>query len=76
MKNKKFYYQLGINIKNRRNELGITQQQLADIIGVGLNHIGKIEVAYKKPSLDLLLAIASALNIELDKLLNFKNNNQ
>ena len=45
-----FYKQLGKNIKVRRKEVGLTQQQLADKMGIGLNFMGKIEVAFSKPS--------------------------
>ena len=44
-----FYKQLGLNIKKRRQQRGLTQQQLADKVGIGLNFMGKIEVAFSKP---------------------------
>lgn len=72
MINDDFYIKLGNNIKNKRESLGITQQQLADIVGVGINHLGKIEVAYSKPSLDLLIAIAEALKVTVSQLSKFE----
>lgn len=69
--NKNFYKNLGINIKKRREKLGLSQQQLADIAGIGLNHLGKIEVAYSKPSLDLLIKIACALKTNVSDLTKF-----
>lgn len=63
-----FYRQLGQNIKNRRKELGLTQQQLADKIGIGLNFFGKIEVAFSKPSLDTVIKIADALSTTVSDL--------
>lgn len=73
--NNNFYINLGHNIKKRREELNLTQQQLADIVGVGLNHIGKIEIAFSKPSLDLLINISNALKLTLSELTNFNNRN-
>ena len=53
--NKNIYKKLGKNIKKRRMELGYTQQELADKIGKGLNFIGKIEIAFSKPSFSMVL---------------------
>jgi transcriptional regulator with XRE-family HTH domain len=67
----KIYKLLGKNIKKRRMELGYTQQELADKIGKGLNFVGKIEVAFSKPSFDTIIDISEALNIELKDLFDF-----
>ncbi len=69
--NKNIYKKLGKNIKKRRMELGYTQQELADKIGKGLNFIGKIEIAFSKPSFDTIIDIANALDIELKDLFDF-----
>ncbi len=66
-----FYKSLGINIKNRRKKLGLTQEQLAEKIGMSLNFVGKIEVAFSKPSLDTLIIIADALNTSVSDLTKF-----
>ena len=69
--NKNFYNKIGHKIKQRRNELNMTQQQLADAVGVGLNHIGKIEIGYSKLSLDLLLKISTTLKQTVSELSDF-----
>ncbi len=66
-----FYKFLGSNIKKRRKELGLTQQQLADRAGIGLNFMGKIEVAFSKLSLDTLISIANALETSVSELTDF-----
>jgi len=66
-----FYLKLGKNIKHRRKELKLTQQQLADCLGISLNFMGKIEVAFSKPSLDTLIAIAEKLNTTVSALTKF-----
>ena len=63
-----FYKQLGLNIKKRRQQRGLTQQQLADKVGIGLNFMGKIEVAFLKPSLDTLIELAYALDTTVSDL--------
>lgn len=70
--NKNFYKKLGLNIKKLRNQRNLTQQQLADKIGIGLNFMGKIEIAFSKPSMDTIIKIADALNITVADLVNFK----
>lgn len=67
-----FYKQLGKNIKNRRVELNLTQQALAEKINLSLNFVGKIEVAFSKPSLKTLIDIANALDTTVSELCNFK----
>lgn len=66
-----FYTELGKNIKKRRKELGLTQQELADKLNMSLNFVGKIEVAFSKPSLDTLIEIAKALDTTVSKLTDF-----
>lgn len=63
-----FYKNLGINIKKRRKELGMTQQQLADKMNISLNFMGKIEVAFSKPSLDTLVQFADVLETTVSDL--------
>ena len=57
-----------------RRQRYLTQQQLAEIIGIGLNFLGKIEIAFSKPSLDTLIEIANAFEIEVSELTDFSEN--
>lgn len=66
-----FYKLLGKNIKDRRKKLGFTQQQLADKMNISLNFMGKIEVAFSKPSLDTLIELADALETTVSELTKF-----
>lgn len=63
-----FYKNLGKNIKKRRKELGLTQQELADKLGISLNFMGKIEVAFSKPSLDTLIDMAEKMETTVSEL--------
>lgn len=72
--NSEFYKLLGKNIKARRRELGLTQQQLADKMNISLNFMGKIEVAFSKPSLDTLIELADALDTSVSELTKFLQN--
>ncbi|GHV22801.1 hypothetical protein FACS1894174_07910 [Bacteroidia bacterium] len=53
-------------MKERRFLLGITQQDLADISGVGLRTIKEIETGKGNPSANTLLKIFDVLGLELD----------
>lgn len=66
-----FYKLLGQNISKRRRELGLTQQELAEKLDISLNFMGKIEVAFSKPSLDTLIRIANSLDISVSDLCKF-----
>ena len=66
-----FYKKLGKNIKKRRKALGLTQEELAEKINMSLNFVGKIEVAFSKPSLDTLIIIANALKTTVSELTKF-----
>ena len=68
MINDNFYKVLGVNIKNKRNSLGLSQQELADKVNLSLNFIGKIEVAFSKPSLETVIKIANALGVTVSEL--------
>lgn len=69
--NSYFYKNLGRNIKSRRKMLGLTQQQLADKMNISLNFMGKIEVAFSKPSLDTLIDFAQVLETSVSELTRF-----
>lgn len=62
---------LGKNIKARRKAMGLTQQAFAEKMDMSLNFIGKIEVAFSKPSLDTLIRIAEILDTTVSELTKF-----
>jgi y4mF family transcriptional regulator len=53
-------------IVERRSLLGITQQDLADISGVGLRTIKQIEANKGNPAINTLLKILDTLGLELE----------
>lgn len=61
---------LGTRIKNLRLDKGITQQELASMIGVTSVSIGNWEAGRKKPSVDALASLSDALDVSVDSLLN------
>jgi transcriptional regulator with XRE-family HTH domain len=63
-----FYKNLGKNIKKYRKKANLTQQELANKLNISLNFMRKIEVAFSKPSLDMLIKIANGLDVSVSDL--------
>lgn len=60
---------VGQRIKEIREEKGITQEKLAEMVNLSPAHISVIERGIKSPNLDSFVAIANALEISADTLL-------
>mgnify|MGYP001554996961 FL=1 len=56
---------VGIAIKKRRKALKVTQPHLADLAGVSVNSLYKIERGEANPTLDLVEKIADVLGLEI-----------
>ena len=52
-----------LNIKERREQLGISQKELADKIGISQSFLCDIEQGRSKPSIDTAIKIAQVLNV-------------
>lgn len=64
---------LGANIRAHRQRLGMTQEQLAESADLHRTYVGAIERGDRNVSLNNIVAIAKALNIEPYKLLIYKD---
>ena len=62
------------DVSNNRRLKGLTQTQLADLVGLSRTHISNIEAPKVKTSLSLdsLFDIADALDVQVKELFNFK----
>ncbi len=69
------YIEIGYNIAYYRKHAKLTQEQLAEKIGISRSHISAIEAPniVRKISMDLLFKISDALNVEVYKFLIFHN---
>lgn len=54
----------GLRIKELRNKKGITQYQLAELVGIDPKHMSHIETGRSFPKTDLIEKFANALDIE------------
>lgn len=59
---------LAMRVAVRRNQLGITQEQLATLVGQGRTTIANIETGRHKIGFDLLRTYANALQLSIDEL--------
>ena len=52
-----------MNIKERREQLGISQKELAEKVGISQSFLCDIEQGRSKPSIDTAIKIAQVLNV-------------
>ena len=64
---------LGENLKSARKQKGLTQNQLAELIGVQRSVISKYESGLIEPSIAQIERIADALGVPLENLLGLQN---
>lgn len=68
-KDSAFFQALGTRIAQARKERGMTQQALAEALGIAQQTLGHYEVARARIAADLLPRLADALDLSLDELL-------
>ena len=64
------YYKIGQNIRRYRKSMGLTQEQLAEMINISVPHMSHIETGITKLSLPVLVDISDALKVSTDDLLS------
>ena len=62
-------YEFGLRVQELRKGHGMTQEELAEALGVDKDHISRIERGVKSCSIDLLIATAYVLHTSTDYLL-------
>ena len=60
--------ELGKNIKAERNRQFLSQEKLAELVGVQTHHISKIERGLVDIKFSTLIGILKALNLKFEKL--------
>ena len=63
------YADIGRRIKQRRIEIGYTQEKLAEILGIGASHMSHLESGKTVPSMDVFINLCNALSCSADMLL-------
>ena len=70
------YYKIGQRIRKYRKANGMSQEQLAERIGISVTHMSHIETGNTKLSLPVFVDIARTLEVQTDDLLNEKIDNK
>lgn len=58
--------EIGKKIQLTRNDMNITQEKLAEIVGISTNYLSKVERGLNSPSAENFLKIVQALNLSLE----------
>ena len=71
LKHSERFKNIGIKISKYRNKKGLTQEELANKVGISYSYLTQIEApnVVKKMSLEVLYDIADILNIDIKDLL-------
>jgi len=65
------FIKLRLQIKKMREGKNLTQENLADKVGIHLSYIGNIEIGAKRPSLATLFRIAEELEVKVSDFFRF-----
>lgn len=57
---------IGKKIQLTRNDMNITQEKLAEIVGISTNYLSKIERGLNSPSAENFLKIVQALKLSME----------
>lgn len=63
------YYKIGQRIRQLRKARGLSQEQLAEQIGISVTHMSHIETGSTKLSLPVMADLAKAIDASTDELL-------
>lgn len=59
---------LGKRVQKLRKGIGLSQEELAEKIGISRTHMGHIEQGRKSPSLKVMTKLAKALKVKISDL--------
>ena len=74
MSNRVDYTAMGRRLRERRRALRLTQEKLAERVGISSSFIGHLERAEKIPSLMTVADLCSELDVSMDELVLGKHN--
>ena len=66
------HFQFSDVFTNRRKQLGVTQEQIADYVGVSRAAVSKWEKGLSYPDITLLPKLATYFNVSIDELLGYE----
>lgn len=67
------YYAIGQRIRKIRKARGLSQEELAEEVGISVTHMSHIETGNTKLSLPVFVELSSVLEVRADELLSDNN---
>lgn len=67
------YYKIGQKIRKYRKAQSLSQESLAEKVGISVTHMSHIETGNTKLSLPVLVDLSTVLGVQTDDLLKDKN---
>ena len=67
-----FYKKLGTKIKNIREQTGLSQEKLADLLGISRVSLSQVENGERKISVEEIAILAKVFNLSSDLLLDLE----
>jgi transcriptional regulator with XRE-family HTH domain len=64
---------IGLRIKELRRISGLSQEKLAEKMGISPKYLSSIERGKENPTLDTFIKVAKALNLELMEIFDFSH---
>jgi transcriptional regulator with XRE-family HTH domain len=71
---KQYAKNIGLAIKSSREQLGITQAELAELIGTNRSYLSGVETGSRSPGLVTMVLIATALKLSFSELIRRAEN--
>ena len=65
-------YELGLRIRQFREERGLSQKKLANLIGVSNSRLSNWELGLNRPDADILAALCTVLQVSPSELLDVR----
>jgi len=62
---------IGARIKSIRDAKGMTQERLAEVMDINSKYLSNIERGKENPTLDMLIKLANALEVEMWEMFDF-----
>lgn len=59
---------IGVRIKELRNKRGLTQEQLAEMMGINPKYISSIERGKENPTLDIFIKLSETMDVSIGNL--------
>jgi len=73
IRNEELLKEFGHRLRGARNDRGISQEKLANLCGITISQVSRIERGEVNTTLSTLYILAKSLDIELSKLLDFQS---